>query len=468
MPSEVSSEQDLVDAFAGQALSPLDGRYRRSTGAVAERMSESALMRARVQVEVEWLIFLSRDLKLAELPPLADADVAALRKLYQDFGPAEFKAIRDIERVTNHDVKSVEYFLKNRTEGTAVHPFREFIHFGCTSEDINNLAYAIMLKAAVEEVWVPKLEALVADLQGRAATLRDVRMLALTHGQPATPTTLGKEFAVFAHRLGRQLKAARALTFLGKFNGATGTFSAHAMAYPDIDWMDASRRFVESFGLEHNPLTTQIESHDYVSETCDLVARVDTIATNLAVDMWLYISRGYFSQALVKDEVGSSTMPHKVNPIDFENAEANFGVANALLRHLSQKLPVSRLQRDLSDSSAIRNLGSALGYACLAMDALMRGLGRLRVSEARIAADLDEAWEVLGEGLQTVMRKALAESPYERMKALTRGEPVGPDTFAAIIGDLDLPQSEKDRLLALTPRDYVGYAAKLADGVSTG
>jgi adenylosuccinate lyase len=455
---------DESAAFAaGMALSPLDGRYRRSTGALAERLSEFALMRNRVRVEVEWLIFLSRDLKLPEFPPMADADVAALRALYEDFGPAEFEAIREIERVTNHDVKSVEYFLKARTEGTAVHPFREFIHFGCTSEDINNLAYGLMLKAGVTEVWIPKLEALIADLEARAVALRDVRMLSHTHGQAATPTTLGKEFAVFAYRLGRQLKAARNLAFLGKFNGATGTFSAHAMAYPDVDWMGASKRFVESFGLEHNPLTTQIEPHDHISEACDLVARVNTIATNLSVDMWLYISLGYFSQALVKDEVGSSTMPHKVNPIDFENAEANFGLANALLRHLSAKLPISRLQRDLSDSSTLRNLGSALGYACLALDSLARGLGRLKVADERLAAELNDAWEVLGEGLQTVMRKAGADSPYEQMKTLTRGEPVGPETFAQIIADLDLPPEEKARVLALTPRDYVGYASALVD-----
>ncbi len=457
------SPEESAAFAAGMALSPLDGRYRRSTEALAERLSEFALMRNRVRVEIEWLVFLSRDLKLPEFPPMADADVAALRALYLDFGPAEFAAIRETERVINHDVKSVEYFIKARTEGTAVYPYREFIHFGATSEDINNLAYGLMLKAAITEVWIPKLEALVADLEARATALRDVRMLAHTHGQPATPTTLGKEFAVFAYRLGRQLKAARRLAFLGKFNGATGTFSAHAMAYPGIDWLAASKRFVESFGLEHNPLTTQIEPHDYVSEACDLVARVDTIATNLSVDMWLYISLGYFNQALVKDEVGSSTMPHKVNPIDFENAEANFGLANALLRHLSGKLPISRLQRDLSDSSTLRNLGSALGYACLALDSLARGLGRLRVADDQLAAELDGAWEVLGEGLQTVMRKAGAESPYERMKALTRGEPVGPDTFAEIIEGLDLPAGEKARLLALTPRDYVGRAAALVD-----
>ncbi|HWA63957.1 MAG TPA: adenylosuccinate lyase [Caulobacteraceae bacterium] len=451
---------------AGLALSPLDGRYRRATQPVAELMSEFSLMRHRVRVEVEWLVFLSRDLKLPELPALADDDVARLRALYETFGPAEFEAIAEIERVTNHDVKAVEYFLKDRTEGTAVHPYREFIHFACTSEDINNLAYGLMLKGAIDDVWIPKLEALCADLEARAVELRDARMLAHTHGQPATPTTLGKEFAVFAYRLRRQLKAARELAFLGKINGATGTFSAHAMAYPDVDWLGASRRFVESLGLEHNPLTTQIEPHDYISEACDLIARVDTIATNISVDMWLYISLGYFSQALVKGEVGSSTMPHKVNPIDFENAEANFGVANALLRHLSGKLPISRLQRDLSDSSAIRSLGSAIGYSCQALDALMRGLKKLRVSEARLAEDLDGAWEVLGEGLQTVMRKAGAESPYERMKALTRGEPVGPDTFREIILGLDLPQAEKDRLLALTPRDYVGRACDLV-GVLT-
>jgi adenylosuccinate lyase len=457
---------DSASSGAGLALSPLDGRYRKSTQPLAELLSEFALMRNRVRVEVEWLIFLSRDLKLPEFPALADADVRRLRALYETFGAAEFDSIRNIERVTNHDVKSVEYFLKNQTEGTAVYPFREFIHFGCTSEDINNLAYGLMLKAAINDVWIPKLEGLCADLEARAVALRDVRMLSHTHGQPATPTTLGKEFAVFAYRLKRQLAAARGLVFLGKFNGATGTFSAHAMAYPQVDWMGASRRFVESFGLEHNPLTTQIEPHDYISEACDLVARVNTIATNVSIDMWLYISLGYFSQALVKDEVGSSTMPHKVNPIDFENAEANFGLANALLRHLSAKLPISRLQRDLSDSSTMRNVGSALGYSCLALDSLVRGLGRLRVADERLAAELDDAWEVLGEGLQTVMRKAGADSPYEQMKALTRGEPVGPETFAKIIDELDLPRTEKARLLAVTPRDYVGYASALVDALA--
>ncbi len=452
--------------FAATALTSLDGRYHAATRPLAERISEFALMRNRVRVEVEWFLFLSGIDTIPELPPTDAATASRLRALYTGFDETAFARIKAIERRTNHDMKAVEYFVKERLEGTPLQPYREFVHFACTSEDINNIAYALMLRDAVREVWQPQVRAVHERLAGMALQWRDVAMLTRTHGQAATPSTLGKEIAVFAYRLQRQLRAVEQLEFLAKINGATGTFSAHVLAYPGLDWEALSRRFVESFGLVHNPLTTQIEPHDFMAEAFHAMQRVHTICTDLCVDAWLYISIGYFRQRLVAGEVGSSTMPHKVNPIDFENAEANFGLANATLQHLSGKLPVSRLQRDLSDSATLRTIGSAIGYGCVALTALLRGLGKLELDAAMIAKVLDGAWEILGEGVQTVMRKACGDDPYDQMKQLTRGTTLTRESYLAFIATSDLSEPEKQRLSAVTPADYVGRASALVDNLA--
>ncbi|TLU74198.1 adenylosuccinate lyase [Lichenicoccus roseus] len=460
-----STVQDATaqDEFAATALTSLDGRYRSATRPLAERISEFALMRNRVRVEVEWFLFLAGIEAIAQLPPADAATASRLRALYESFDAGAFARIKEIERRTNHDMKAVEYFVKEQLDGTPLQQHREFVHFACTSEDINNIAYALMLRDAVREVWQPQVQAVQERLAGMAVQWRDVAMLTRTHGQAATPSTLGKEIAVFAYRLQRQLRAVAGLEYLAKINGATGTFSAHVLAYPDVDWEARSREFVESFGLVHNPLTTQIEPHDFMAEAFHVMQRVHTICTDLCVDAWLYISIGYFRQRLVAGEVGSSTMPHKVNPIDFENAEANFGLANASLQHLSTKLPVSRLQRDLSDSSTLRTIGTAIGYGSVALAALLRGLGKLELDAALIAKVLDSAWEVLGEGVQTVMRKAGGDDPYDQMKQLTRGTTLTRESYLAFIAGSDLDESEKQRLSAVTPSDYIGRASSLVD-----
>ena len=457
---------DLQAGFAATALTSLDGRYRAATRPLAERVSEFALMRNRVRVEVEWFLFLSDIDAIEELPRTDAATAVRLRSLYTGFDAAAFARIKTIERRTNHDMKAVEYFVKEQLDGTPLQPYREFVHFACTSEDINNIAYALMLRDAVREVWQPQVQAVQERLAGMALQWRDVAMLTRTHGQAATPSTLGKEIAVFAYRLQRQLRAVDRLEFLGKINGATGTFSAHVLAYPELDWEALSRDFVESFELEHNPLTTQIEPHDFIAEAFHAMQRVHTICTDLCIDAWLYISIGYFRQRLVAGEVGSSTMPHKVNPIDFENAEANFGLANATLQHLATKLPMSRLQRDLSDSATLRTIGSAIGYGCVALTALLRGLGKLELDAALVAKVLDGAWEILGEGVQTVMRKGGGDDPYDQMKRLTRGTTLTRESYLAFIAGSDLSESEKRRLSAVTPADYIGRAAALVDNVA--
>jgi adenylosuccinate lyase len=445
------------------ALSPLDGRYARKLDGLREIFSEAGLIRFRVLVEVRWVQFLAAEPGIPELPPLSPVVAGLLDKLADGFGLEDARRVKEIESRTNHDVKAVEYLIAERLgDDPDLGRIRPFIHFACTSEDINNLAYALMLRQGRDQVLLPALRQLAARLEKLAADNAGLAMMSRTHGQPASPTTLGKEMANIAARLRRQTTAFRNVAVRGKFNGAVGNFNAHAVAYPDLDWPALSRRFVESLGLDWNPLTTQIEPHDWTAEYCDALARINTVLLDAARDFWGYISIGYFRQQKRENEVGSSTMPHKVNPIDFENAEGNLGLANALLRHLADKLPVSRWQRDLSDSTVQRNLGVAVGHSLLAWQSLQAGLGRLEPDSARIRADLDAAWELLGEAVQTVMRRHGHQDAYEQLKALTRGAAVDRDTLQAFIRQLDIPAAERDRLLALTPATYTGLAARLA------
>ena len=446
------------------ALSPLDGRYAAKVAALRPLLSEFGLMHRRVQVEVEWFIALS-DAGFAEFAPLSLDARALLRGLVARFDEADAQAIKDIERTTNHDVKAVEYWLKSRFDGHAeLRAAGEFVHFACTSEDINNTAHALMLDAARQQVLLPALDAVTGRLRGMAHDFADEPMLARTHGQTASPTTVGKEIANVVARLDAARERVAGVKLLAKMNGAVGNYNAHLAAWPQFDWETFARRVVEQrLGLAFNPYTIQIEPHDAMAELFDAVARCDTILIDWCRDVWGYISLGYFRQKLKPGEVGSSTMPHKVNPIDFENAEGNFGLANALLAHLSHKLPISRFQRDLTDSTVLRNMGVALGYAVLGLDSLARGLGKLELNAPALAADLDAAWEVLAEAIQTVMRRHRLPEPYERLKALTRGQAVTRETMAAFIDGLaDLPAAERERLKAMTPATYTGAAAALA------
>ena len=445
------------------ALSPLDGRYAAKLAALRPLLSEFGLMHRRVQVEVEWFIALS-DAGLAEFKPLGTASREWLRALVRDFAEADAQAIKEIERTTNHDVKAVEYWLKGRFSG---HPellaAQEFVHFACTSEDINNTSHGLMLQAARRDVLLPALDRIVTRMTAMAHTLADLPMLSRTHGQTASPTTLGKEVANVVARLLRARTAIADVKLQAKMNGAVGNYNAHLAAYPQLDWEAFSRRVVEQqLGLSFNPYTIQIEPHDCMAELFDAVTRCNTILIDWSRDVWGYVSLGYFKQKVKKGEVGSSTMPHKVNPIDFENAEGNFGLANALLTHLSQKLPISRFQRDLTDSTVLRNMGVALGYALLGYDSLLRGLDKLEVNEEALAADLDAAWEVLAEPIQTVMRRYQLPNPYERLKELTRGKVITREAIAVFIHTLEIPPAERDRLLAMTPGSYTGKAAELA------
>jgi adenylosuccinate lyase len=448
------------------ALSPLDGRYASKVDALRPIFSEFGLMHRRVAVEIAWLVALSDEPGIAELPPFPAGARATLQKIADDFSVADTQRIKDIEATTNHDVKAVEYFIKERIgDDASLRQAKEFVHFACTSEDINNLSYALMLRDAREHVLLPEVDKTTGKLRELAHANADMPMLSRTHGQTASPTTLGKEMANVVARLQRQRAQLAAIEIPGKINGAVGNFNAHAIAYPEIDWRAFSRRFVESLGLQWQPYTTQIEPHDGVAELCDAQRRIDTILIDLARDVWGYISLGYFRQRLKQGEVGSSTMPHKVNPIDFENAEGNFGVANALLGHFSEKLPVSRWQRDLTDSTTLRALGEAFGHALIGFASLQNGLGKLEVNADRIAADLDHAWEVLAEAIQTVMRRHGLPEPYEQLKALTRGKGITRDTLQAFIASLALPDADKQRLLALTPATYTGLAADLAHDI---
>jgi adenylosuccinate lyase len=427
-----------------------------------ELLSEAGFMRCRVQVEVAWLVALS-DAGLPELPAFSEAARQRLRALVDGFGVAQAARIKEIERVTNHDVKAVEYFLKESVRDVPeLVRASEFVHFACTSEDINNTSHALMLQAARRDVLLPAIGAVIDALRGLAHRHADVPMLSRTHGQPASPTTLGKEFANVVARLERARARFAAVEPLGKMNGAVGNYNAHLSAYPDVDWEAFSRRVVESLGLVFNPYTIQIEPHDWMAELFDALARLNTILLDFDRDVWGYISLGYFRQKLKEGEIGSSTMPHKVNPIDFENSEGNAGLANALLRHLSEKLPVSRWQRDLTDSTVLRNVGVAFGHSLLAWDACLRGVGKLELNAERLAADLDATWEVLAEPIQTVMRRYGIENPYEQLKALTRGKAITPEALADFVDRLPIPDDAKARLKALTPAGYVGKAAELA------
>jgi adenylosuccinate lyase len=445
------------------ALSPLDGRYAGKVDALRPIFSEFGLIKARVKVEVEWLLALANEPGIGELKPFSDAATVRLRALARDFSTADAARVKEIERTTNHDVKAIEYLIKERLADDAeLGPGLEFVHFACTSEDINNLSYALMLSEARQKVMLPKLDELIAKLRAMAHEHAALPMLARTHGQTASPTTVGKEIANVVARLTRQREVLAALPMPGKINGAVGNYNAHVASYPDVDWPKFSQAFVTSLGLDWQPYTTQIEPHDGIAELCDTHKRIDTICIDLCRDLWGYISLGYFKQSVKAGEVGSSTMPHKVNPIDFENAEGNFGIANALLEHFAAKLPVSRWQRDLTDSTVLRALGTAFGHALVGFDALLRGLGKLTANPERIRADLDAAWEVLAEAVQTVMRRHGLPNPYEQLKALTRGHGIDAQSMRDFIATLDLPAEAKQRLLDMTPATYIGLAERLA------
>ena len=444
-----------------EALSPLDGRYAAHTEPLRPFFSEAALIQFRVHVEIEWLLMLSQCDEIPDVRAFSLDEIKTLRRISAEFSPNDAARVKAIEKTTNHDVKAVEYFLKEQLEDTSLEDAREWIHFACTSEDINNLAHALMLKGGVGEVWMPSAIAVVNALSALAEQWMETPMLARTHGQSASPTTVGKELAVFVARFNRQLEQIQNQEYLGKINGAVGNFNAHTSAYPNANWPDIARDFVGSLGLTYNPLTTQIESHDAMAELFQSLMRFNTIAIDLSRDIWTYVSQGYFKQRVVAGEVGSSTMPHKVNPIDFENAEANLGLGNAMLDHLAGKLPVSRLQRDLTDSSALRNMGVGVGYSLVALKSLGRGLGKLELNQAALNADLDDAWEVLAEPIQTVMRKAGIDNPYEKLKELTRGAQMDEAKMRAFVESLELPDEDKARLLALSPASYVGLASRL-------
>ncbi len=448
------------------AVSPIDGRYAGKTADLRPLFSEFGLIRHRVLVEVRWLQALAGHPGVAEVPPLSEHAERVLEGIVAGFDEEDARRVKNIERTTNHDVKAVEYFLKEKIQGNdELLAVSEFIHFAATSEDINNLAYGLILREARTQAVLPLLDQVIDALAGLARHLADAPMLARTHGQPASPTTMGKELANFVHRLRRQREQVVAVPLLGKMNGAVGNYNAHRVAYPEVDWPALARDFVTGLGLEWSPYTTQIEPHDYVAELFDAIARVNTVLLDLCRDLWGYISLAYFRQKTVAGEVGSSTMPHKVNPIDFENAEGNLGVANALLGHLAAKLPVSRFQRDLTDSTVLRNLGTGVAHSVIAYQAVLRGLTKLEVNPERLAEDLEANWEVLAEPIQTVMRRYGVEKPYEKLKDLTRGQRVDAAALAAFVDGLELPPEARTALKALTPARYTGNAGDQAGDV---
>ncbi len=449
------------------ALSPLDGRYEKKTAALRGHFSEFALIRFRVHVEIEWLIALSREPAITECAPFGAPAVASLRAAAADFSTADAERVKAIEATTNHDVKAVEYWLRERfADDPEVFKARAFIHFACTSEDINNLSHALMLKGAREAVMMPSLTAIENRLRALAHRHAGLAMLAHTHGQAATPTTMGKEMANVAHRLMRVTASIAAAPLPGKINGAVGNYNAHHVAYPDLDWPAFAKQFVESLGIEFNPYTIQIEPHDGMAALFDAIARANTILIDLNRDIWGYISLGYFKQKVKAGEIGSSTMPHKVNPIDFENSEGNLGLANALLRHMAEKLPISRWQRDLTDSTVLRNMGVAFGYCTLAYDSLARGLDKLEANETKIASHLNDSWDVLAEPIQTVMRKHGIDDAYEQLKELTRGKGgIERESLRAFIAGLAIPDADKALLMELTPANYIGAAVTLASEI---
>ena len=450
------------------AISPLDGRYGDKTAELKPIFSEFGLMRFRVLIEIRWLQALAVQNGIEEVPALSDEANTLLNNISDNFSETDALRIKEIESTTNHDVKAVEYFIKEKIAGNEeLEKVSEFIHFACTSEDINNLSHALMLKESHDSVMRPALMDIINAITVLTVKYADQAMLARTHGQTASPTTLGKEMGVFAHRLNRQLTQLDEIDFIGKANGAVGNFNAHLSAYPDVDWPTFSKSFVEGLGLQYNPHTTQIESHDYMAEYFQAMSRFNTILVDFCRDIWAYISLGYFKQKTIAGEIGSSTMPHKVNPIDFENAEGNLGLANCLLNHLAEKLPVSRWQRDLTDSTTIRNNGTGIAYALLAYKSCLMGISKLETNPDVMASDLDNAWEVLAEPVQTVMRRYAIEKPYEKLKELTRGQSINAEILHNFISSLDIPEAEKDRLLKLTPATYVGNAAEQAKSFSS-
>jgi len=445
------------------AISPIDGRYAAKVATLSECFSEYALLKNRVRVEVIWLIALSKEPGIAECRALTSREEQQLRQIVADFTPAEAEKIKKIEAVTNHDVKAVEYYLKEKIAASSLEGLSEFIHFACTSEDINNLSHALMLKDGLAAL-TPLQAEIIAFIGKLAKEFKEVPMLARTHGQTASPTTIGKELAVFAARLQKQSEKILAVELLGKLNGAVGHFNAHLSAYPQVDWIKLTKGVIEwELGIKQNLFTTQIEPHDYMAELFDALARWNTILNDFNRDIWTYVSMAYFGQKTVKGEIGSSTMPHKVNPIDFENSEGNCGLANAIFNHLSAKLPISRLQRDLTDSTVLRNMGVGFGYSMIAYKSTLKGLGKLKLNEQNLARDLDNAWEVLAEPIQTVMRKAGIEKPYEKLKELTRGQQIDRETIRNFVESLDLTPEDKQRLLDMTPASYIGLAPKIVD-----
>lgn len=455
-----------MELSALSAISPIDGRYGSKTKELRTIFSEFGLIRCRVEVEIRWLQRLADHNAIAEVPAFSAATNAALDAIVSDFSEADAQRIKDIEATTNHDVKAVEYFIKEKFEGNdELQAVTEFVHFACTSEDINNLSHGLMLKEGRDDVVLPYMRKVAEAIRSLAHEQAELPMLSRTHGQTASPTTLGKEMANVVARLERQIKQIEGVELLGKINGAVGNYNAHLSAYPQIDWAENAQVFIESLGLSFNPYTTQIEPHDYIAELFDAVARFNTILIDFDRDIWAYISNGYFKQKTIAGEVGSSTMPHKVNPIDFENSEGNLGIANAVMAHLAQKLPISRWQRDLTDSTVLRNMGVGFGYSLIAYQASLKGISKLKVNEAAIAADLDNAWEVLAEPVQTVMRRFGIEQPYEKLKAFTRGKAITKDAMVEFIDTLELPEDAKAELKAMTPASYVGNAAEQAKAV---
>ncbi|GAB1422082.1 adenylosuccinate lyase [Anaerolineales bacterium] len=444
-----------------RAISPLDGRYHSRTKLLADTLSEWALMKYRLIIELRWLIALSRNPLITHVRSLTAAELALLESFIEHFNEADASQIKAIEKITNHDVKAIEYFLREKFATTSLSDLTECIHFACTSEDINNLAYGLMFQEALQSVWIPAAQSLLDQLSHMADDLAATPMLSRTHGQAATPTTMGKELAVFIHRASRQLKQIQQQEYLGKFSGAVGAFNAHYIAYPDLDWPHFAADFVTSLGLTYNPLTTQIESHDYLAELAHALIRFNTVILDLCRDLWTYISLAYFKQQLIADEVGSSTMPHKINPIDFENAESNIGLSNALLDHLAQKLPVSRLQRDLSDSSSLRNYGVGIAHSLLALQSTLRGLNKLAINPDALNQDLENNWELLAEPIQTILRKNGLPNAYELLKELTRGQHLTAAEIHDFISQLDISVADKENLLSLTPSSYIGLAAQL-------
>jgi len=448
------------------AISSVDGRYGRQTAALRPIFSEFGLIRYRVIVEIRWLQALAAHEGIKEVPPLSSTAQQFLNDLIANFNETQAQRVKTIEKTTNHDVKAIEYFLKESIANVPeLMEISEFFHFACTSEDINNLSYALMLKEAREQVLISQMNLVISAIKELAHRYAEIPMLARTHGQPASPTTLGKEMANVVYRLQRQLAQIIEVESLGKINGAVGNYNAHLSAYPDINWATFSKTFVESLGLTWNPYTTQIEPHDYIAELFDAIARFNTILLDFSRDVWSYISIGYFKQRTIAGEVGSSTMPHKVNPIDFENAEGNLGVANALFHHLASKLPISRWQRDLSDSTVLRVLGVGAAHSVIAYSSCLKGISKLEVNESALVDDLKEAWEVLAEPIQTVMRRYSIAEPYEKLKALTRGQSINKETLQAFIATLEIPDAEKQRLLEMTPSSYIGNAVTQANNI---